>query len=311
MARTLSEIYTSAKQTRDEYLRLTEFSNSSKMSIIDSFTWVVSACIWAHETILDVFKVDIAKDLQNRINGTPSYYANALLKYQSGDTLVMSDDGTQFSYPSVDEEKRVVSKSSYSEVEEIGFHDKKLMLKVATGETGAFKKIDETELIKIQSYLNEISFAGTHATVVSRIGDILIPRVTVYYDGAVSIDDVYSNISAQLNTFIANLEFDSVVYAQRVMDAIQQAEHVVDVHIDTTTSEKQGIFVVQFDDSDAMIPVEKDADGNVTSYEKHVDRYITPNAGYIQESSGTGSQASVSTWRQTITIKVEERCLGI
>lgn len=311
MARTLTEIYNSAKQTRDGYLRLTEFSNSSKMSIIDSFTWVVSACIWAHETLFDVFKVDIAKDLQNRINGTPAYYSNALLKYQSGDSLVMSEDGTQFSYQSVNEEKRIVKKSSYSEIDEAGFNDKKLILKVATGESGAYEKIDTEELIKVQSYLNEISFAGTHGTVVSRIGDIVIPRVTVYYDGAVSVDDVYSNISAQLNTFITNLDFDSVVYAQKVMDAIQQAEHVVDVHIDTTTSEKQGIFVVQFDDSDAMIPVEKDSDGNVTSYEKLIDRYITPNAGYIQESSGTGSQASVPTWRQAITIKVEERCLGI
>lgn len=61
MARTLTEIYTVAKQCRDKYLELTEFQNDSKMSILDAFTWVTSSCIWAFENILDVFKVDLAK----------------------------------------------------------------------------------------------------------------------------------------------------------------------------------------------------------------------------------------------------------
>ena len=68
MARTLTEIYLMAKQRRDERLELTEFHNSSKMSVLDAFTWVSSACIWTFENIMDVFKVDVAQDLQNRIN---------------------------------------------------------------------------------------------------------------------------------------------------------------------------------------------------------------------------------------------------
>ena len=72
MARTLSEIYALAKDCRNEHLELTEFQNSSKMSILDAITWTTSACIWAFENIIDVFKVDIAKDIQNRINGTPA-----------------------------------------------------------------------------------------------------------------------------------------------------------------------------------------------------------------------------------------------
>ena len=82
MARTLTEIYNEAKNRRNQYLELTEFQNNSKMSIIDAFTWVTAACIHTFEMILDVFKVDLAKDLQNRINGTAAYYTNALLKYQ-------------------------------------------------------------------------------------------------------------------------------------------------------------------------------------------------------------------------------------
>ena len=47
MARTLSEIYASAVEYRNEYLELTEFENDSQMSILDAFTWVVASCIYA------------------------------------------------------------------------------------------------------------------------------------------------------------------------------------------------------------------------------------------------------------------------
>lgn len=121
MARTLSEIYAEAKDCRNSYLELTEFENSSKMSILDAFTWVTSACIWTFENVMDVFKIDLAKDLHHRINGTPAYFANALLKYQSGDDLVMNEDGTVFSYPNIDTSKRIITKVAYSEEEEKDF----------------------------------------------------------------------------------------------------------------------------------------------------------------------------------------------
>lgn len=215
MARTLSEIYALAKDCRNEHLELTEFQNSSKMSILDAITWTTSACIWAFENIMDVFKVDIAKDIQNRINGTPAYYANALLKYQSGDDLEISDDGTSFSYPAIDETKRVVSKVAYSESSQDGFYDKQLLLKIATGTPGNYSQIAEDEMVKIRAYLNQIIFAGTSAKVVSRKGDILIPRVTVYHDGAVTNDEVYNNIAESLNNYIGSMDFNGVVYVSR------------------------------------------------------------------------------------------------
>ena len=196
MARTLTEIYTVAKQCRDKYLELTEFQNDSKMSILDAFTWVTSSCIWAFENILDVFKVDLAKNLQNRVNGTPAYFANALLKYQSGDDLVISEDGASFSYATIDESKRIISKVSYSEVVEDGYHDKLAIYKIATGEPGAYARIEEDELLAIRAYLGKILFAGQHAMVVSRNGDVLIPRVTVYHDGAISEDELLSIVSS-------------------------------------------------------------------------------------------------------------------
>lgn len=305
MARNLTEIYAEAKRCRDEYLQLTEFQNSSKMSVIDAFTWVTSACIWAFDNLLDVFKIDIASDLRNRVNGTPAYYANALLKFQYGDKLEMNDEGTQFFYASVDETKRIITKVSYAEVPEEGFHDNEIILKVAKGETGKYTRLSEDELLAARAYLREISFAGTHHTLVSRHGDILIPRVTVYYDGAVPVDEVYTNIENALNDFVANMSFNGIVYAQKVIDAIQSAEHVVDVYIDNSETDKQGIFVAQYDDDNNLIPKQSSDSGEVITYEERVTRFFTPNSGYIKQSTGEDQEETLPNWRSSIILKIE------
>lgn len=300
MARTLSEIYAEAKDNRNQYLELTEFENSSKMSILDAFTWVTSACIWTFENILEVFKIDLAKDLQNRINGTPAYFANALLKYQSGDELVINEDGTAFSYPNIDPSKRIVTKVAYFEEEEAGFHDKLVRFKIATGKPGAYARIEESELIAIRAYLNQILFAGQHAKVVSRIGDVLIPRVVVYYDGAVTEDELYQAIENALNKYIANIEFNGLVYAQKVIDSIQSVEHVTDVSVSSDDTDHQGIFVAKYDDDNHLI---KDEKGNIQT---KIGRYYVPNSGYIKQSSCAGEEVDIPLWRDTIILKLED-----
>lgn len=300
MSRTLSEIYTVTKEYRDKRLELTEIKNSSKMSILDAFTWVTSASIWVFENVMDVFKIDLAKDLQNRINGTPAYYANALLKYQTGDNLVVSEDGTKFSYATIDEKKRVVTKVAYSEETEEGFHDKLLLLKIATGQPGAYERIDDDELLAIRAYLNQILFAGQHALVVSRKGDVLIPRVTVYYDGAVTEEEVYANIEKALNDFTAKVDFNGVVFAQKIIDCIQSAEHVTDLEIVSDATNHQGIFVAQYNDDNHIIEV----DGNK---EIKVGRYFVPNSGYLKQSTKSGEEATFPTWKESIVLKLEDK----
>lgn len=295
MSRNLTTIYTEAVEYRNKYLELTEVTNDSKMSVINAFTWVVSALIYSFENILDVFTVDIAEVLNNRINGTPAYYVNSLLKYQKGDTLTVNAEGTGFSYDSVDTNKRTVTKVSYEEAYSSEYKDTVLLLKAATGTTDALEQIDAAELVNLNAYVNQIKFAGTKVKVVSRKGDILVPKVTVYYDGAVSIDDVYTNIENALIAYIGNLPFDSTVYASQVVDAIQSAEHVSDVYINPSASSDQGIYIAKYDDNNVL--------GTMTK----IDRTTKTNSGYLKESSKEDSEADMPTWREAITLLLEEK----
>lgn len=298
MARTLSEIYQDAKVTVNGYLGLNSVQNSSKMSVMDAIIWTSSSCIWAFENLMDVLKVDLAQDLNNRINGTPGYFANALLKYQSGDELVISEDGTKFSYASIDESKNIIKKVAYEELDEAGFHDKISVFKIATEVDGEFQRIDADEMVKIKAYLQNILFAGQHAVIYSRKGDVIVPRVTVYYDGAVTEDEVYANLEESLREFIAQTDFNGKIYHQKIIDTLQTAEHVVDVHIDNTSTDHQGIYFAQFDDADNIID---QGEGGLVK----MDRYFVPSSGYVRESTGMGDEAGLPRFRNAITLKIE------
>lgn len=295
MARTLSEIYASAKEFRDKYLELTEkpIENGSKMSVIDAFTWITSACIWTFDNLMDVFQSDILLDLQGRINGTPVYYANALLKYQAGDALVMNDEGTSFSYAQVDEKKRIITRVSYNEVKESGFYDSKTVYKVAKGTPGSYERLTDDELIGARAYLKQIAFAGTSLEMVSRRGDLLVPRCTVYHDGALAQDELYQKVEASLNDYISNVSFDGRFYVQDIVDAIKSTEHVIDVSL-----AGGGIYVAQFDDDDNIINSENPL--------IRAERYFIPNGGFVKQSSGSGLEEGIPTWRTSITFAIEQ-----
>ena len=203
MSRTLSEIYNEAKAVRQQRLELSEINNPSKTSIMDAITWVVAACIWSFENLLDLFQVQIAQDISARINGTPEYYTQALLKYQQGDQLQVSADGTRIEYANIDESKRIITRVSYQENGGVQMYDRELFLKIAQGTPGNFSQI--SDLGDIRNYLHQIAFAGTAFQVVSRKGDVLMPRMVVYYDGRVSESDLINNIKTALNQFIADL----------------------------------------------------------------------------------------------------------
>ncbi|MCE9010332.1 hypothetical protein NXW37_28830 [Bacteroides thetaiotaomicron] len=293
MSRTLTEIYNEAVETRNKYLELTELTNDSKMSIINAFTWVTAAAIYSFETLLDVFTTDIAKTFTQRINGTSAYYANAMLKWQYGDDLIINDEGTAFHYATEDTTKRLITHVSYQEYYNEEFKDNILILKVASGEGRSLSQLSDEELIAARAYLNQIKFAGVKCNVVSHRGDVLVPRLTVYYDGAITKEELYDNIDTALIDFIVNMKFDSLVYSQKIIDAIQKVEHVTDVHIDHEASVEQGIFIAQYNDNNELGPLTK------------IERKCYLASGYAKQSTQQDAESELPTFREAIVIKLE------
>lgn len=293
MSRTINEIYNEALKERSKRMELAEFDSNSKMSIMNGLTWVAAAIIHSFETLLDVFAVDISEVINSRINGTPIYYANALLQYQKGDTLSVREDGLAFGYAEIDPGKQIITQVSYTESTDDSNLDSKLILKVATGEKGNLTAIPKEDLVPIIAYINKIKFAGTRVEVTSHDGDVLIPRLTIYYDGAIQESEIYSKIEDKLKDYIMNIPFDSSVYVSKVIEAIRNADHVTDVHIDEKATPEQGVFIASYD-----------SDGHIGKMEK-IHRMVKTTSGFLKESTEKGEEKELPNFRQAIKLIVE------
>lgn len=293
MARTINEIYKEIIAEKDKRLELSDIQSDSKVSIFNGIAWTVAAAIYSFETIMDVFTVDMNNALQERINGTPSYYVNSLLKYQHGDKLKIRDDGLGFGYEKVDESKRIVTQASYQEDSNEQSLDTKLILKVATGTNGKLSPLTSDQLMMVTSYVNQIKFAGTTIEVVSRKGDIIIPRLTVYHDGALPEETMRSKIDEALNSFIMETKFNSAIYVSNIVNCLMTVEHVTDVYMDVNTVPQQGVYIVSYE-----------SDGSMAN-EKRIGRMTYASSGFLRESSKEDEEADIPNFREAIVLKVD------
>ena len=293
MARSINEIYKEIVAEKDKRLELSEYKSDSKVSVINGIAWFVSAAIYSFETIMDTFIVDINDIIKDRINGTPSYYVNAALKYQHGDKLKIKDDGLGFGYEKTDETKRIITQASYQESSNPQSLDTKLILKVATGTNGKLSPLTEDQLTQVTAYINQIKFAGTYIEVVSRKGDIIIPRLTVFYDGSVMEETMRSALDDALNKFIMETEFNSAIYVSSIVSCLMAVEHVTDVYMDVNAVPQQGVYIVSYE-----------SDGT-QSEEKRVGRMTYASSGFLRESSKEGEEKDIPNFRESIVLKVD------
>lgn len=227
MSRSLSEIYSQAKETRDKYLHLTELDTSkmsgSKMSIMNVLTYVMAVLIYTFENTLDIFQSNMVDALSSRINGTPQYYISMAKKFQPDGILKVPDDGGNPTYADPDG-KTIITYASY----ETYPNGRGIILKVAKGENPT--PLSSTEYARFKNYIDSIKFVGARITVRSWPGDILIPDLRVVYDdNIISAAEAIVNVQKAVTSYIANLGYDGVVYESAIIDAIQAADGIVDV----------------------------------------------------------------------------------
>lgn len=300
MARTLSTIYNSIKAKCSEYREMDEIANSSKFSVSNAIFYIVSSAIYTFEVLMDTFQVDLAKEINKHINGTLEYYKYMLKKYQHGDKLVVSEDFTSFYYAEEKPDLQIVKGVMIDAKPEPGFGDLKLDVRVATkDENGILCKVGEEELGGISTYMNQIAFAGMRFNVTSRSGDALIPKMTIYYDGKITADEMWAAIEETLNEFCLSTSFTGRFYVQRIIDALLNVDNVVDVTCDTTDDDNMdsGIFFVTYDENDNVV-VDEYGKPKLTK----AGRSVVPVSGYITPPKSDGTLPS---WKETVKLSLE------
>lgn len=296
MAREIKTIMEQIIAEKNKRLELNDMKSDSKVSVFNGWAWITATVIHSFEVVLDLFRQDIDQSITNRINGTPSFYINALLNYQDGDSLTITNNGMNFGYEQIDSQKRTITRASYQEgmLSDISL-DKLLLLKVATGTIGDLQPISPEQLVRVSAYVDEIKFAGVNTQVVSRKGDILLPRLTIFHDGSLPERTLRNNVNDAINNFIKNMSFDSALYITKLFDAIISVDHVTDVYADPDAIPAQGVSVIDFNEAGEM------------GDEKIIKRYDFLISGFLRESSKKGGEKDVPNFDDCIIVKNETR----
>lgn len=245
--RSISQIYSEAVATRNNYLQLTELNtgrSNSKLSMINLLTYVVAVCIHTYEAVLDIFQFRLAEVLNGRINGTPDWYALTAKKFQynsvtgKGDELRFNEDTMKIEYVAPNTSHRIIERAAW----QLNNASGTLILKVCKANTDSnelnngtpYMPLSNPELTAFKQFIQQIKFIGAEIICQSLPGDIL--TVIADKDNPIFYDDSYitaaqamDNIKNAMIEYANSLEFNGMIYAQSVIDVIRKAEYISDV----------------------------------------------------------------------------------
>lgn len=241
MSRSISQIYAEAVARRNDYLQISPLDSGrseAKLSVINVLTYVMAALIYSYEILLDVFQVQVARLIAKRINGTARYYAEMALYFQFNpttqamDEMEYDDANFQFKFKTIDTSHRIVVKSAYQEYKTLGTVIKICKANTnSSGDGGAlYMPLTDAELMAFTNYMDEIKFLGAKLAYRSILGDLMSINATIVYDDLyIDQAQAFQNVKDALIAYAQGLDFNGYVYYQSVIDAIQNAAHIVTI----------------------------------------------------------------------------------
>ena len=225
MARTIKEIHElMASEMRASNPRLSE-SATAEWRLL---TWVVATAIYTFEIILDMLRTEIDAEADKITPGTARWYVSQCKRWQNGHEVKFNDKTAELYYEQDDPKARLIAVVAVSEL------PKTLSIKVAKlNAEMAIVPLSEDELYNFTDYIDSIKFAGIETNTVSTIADLIKYDVSVFYEPSIPVTTVRTAVENALSEFRGSLDFNSMFYKQRLVDAIMAVRGVVTVELES------------------------------------------------------------------------------
>ncbi len=237
MARTIKAIQEEIITAVQEQTGLT--LSTSKVAEWRLWTYVFALAVHTFELILDAFRKEIDTATDKITPGTTRWYAEMCYRFQNGHELVFDESKAMLYYEANDPEAQIVKIVAIAE------EKNRLAIKAAKRDNaGKIVPLAPEELYNFASYIDAIKFAGVDTNVVSTNADLLRYEIEIYFDPAVPNTLVEENVIKALDSFKASLGFDSMIYKQRFIDAVMDAEGVVTCNL--VSLERKGVTDTDF-----------------------------------------------------------------
>lgn len=206
-----------------------DLNSTSKVAIWRLWAYLTAVAIWTHESLWELFRIEVQKVADSAIVGTVPWYQGQVFKYQHGDTLEYDPVTGKYAYATIDTDVQIVKRCAVIEQP-----DGVLAFKVAKLSSGAPVALDSSEQSALVQYIKKIRFAGTRFTLLSGNGDIIRIEATIYYDGVVPLATIKANVQAAITNYIGALPFNGELLLSTLVDKVQAVDGVLDVVLVST-----------------------------------------------------------------------------
>jgi len=218
---------------------LASITSQSKVAVWRLWIWVFAVGSWIVEVLFDRHKVEITDILAAKKPHTRRWYAEESKKFQYGYPLIWEND--QYSYSRIDEDARIVKYAAASE------KNGKVILKVAKEVSGVKQPLNVLEKATFTEFWSQWKDAGTKLEIVSQPADVLKINITIVRDRLVLAgnnsllrDSSVYPITDAITLYAGSLEFDGIIMLSKLVDAIQRAEGVIDVRLNSAEHKPSG-----------------------------------------------------------------------
>lgn len=238
MARTPEEIEQQILDEKTSTTALDTLDSVSNTAIWRLWVFITSMVIHYFEVLQDAFKADVQAIIDNNQYGTLAWWYNQVKAYQHGDLLLFINN--VYKYAAIDADKQIVKYCSVTE------NGGRLQIKVAKQVGSEPVVLSADELNGVVDYANDIRPAGTQITVQSLAADLVKISLNVYYNASGDIAVIKPAVEQAITDYLANIQFDGILYLNKLIDAVQAVSAVVDVEITAAAAQGTGDAYVSF-----------------------------------------------------------------
>ena len=242
MARSIPEIQRQLLSEKANHTALNGLDSTSKTSLWRLLFYIVAMATQTLERLFDRHKIEVKTLLAQQKAGTLAWYRTRAKDFLYG--IDLKPDSDQFKTlkpnrkPYSEEEIDKAKIIQYAAISEANSdNSSRLVIKVATEQNEAITPLSQNQKLALETYFEDIKYAGTNITIISTTGDRLYLRLDIYYDPLVLNHQGVSIVSGEkpvekaLEAFLKNLPFDGALIVQSLTDAVQVAHGVDIVHV--------------------------------------------------------------------------------
>ena len=236
MARTIEQIQASMIATVQATPELAEATSTSTRALWRLWTYVQAVAIHVLELLMDSFQADIEDKISKSVAGTDEWLTSKVLDFQYSATnpQILTLVDLVPTYPVVDDSLKLITRCAVTTTV-----SNQVVVKVAKNEPP--EALTPTELISLQSYINNIGVVGIDYLGASAEADRIWIDADIYYNGQYSgvIEDT---VNGAIDTFLSTLPFNGVFKVSDLEVAIRTITGVDDVVINNLKVREESVL---------------------------------------------------------------------